>query len=320
MFLKKIISFVFIGILCFTPVTFFNIEHSVSAQSVSNYDVAVKQGEKVKAINSLLNSAIKDEDMDMIDTYYDHLATGIKTLEQNIGKVPGATNRTKLTKTYVVPAKITIERVIYEVSQYRLLYQIAELVDNEEVSKAESNMTKLERLKKKAITIKQAGGYEELPISINSNLRLFEAFLQGNILDLRVYPYEEAIDSGKIETMNQLYDHVTKQLKLTQQRIGQVSGSKNRAEMNEYYVTPTKMTIERTIYEISQYRLLNVISNDLTKNDIESAKQRFETLNRLKDRAVKIKEAGGYDSLPVEIEQSLRNKENTLLNQIESQK
>ncbi|MEC2074608.1 hypothetical protein, partial [Metabacillus fastidiosus] len=74
------------------------------------------------------------------------------------------------------------------------------------------------------------------------------------------------------------------------------------------------------IYEISQYRLLNVISNDLTKNDIESAKQRFETLNRLKDRAVKIKEAGGYDSLPVEIEQFLRNTENTLLNQIESQK
>ncbi|MED4402449.1 hypothetical protein [Metabacillus fastidiosus] len=318
--MKKIISFVFIGILCCTPITFFNIEHSVSAQSVSNYDVAVKQGEKVKAINSLLNSAIKDEDMDMIDTYYDHLATGIKTLEQNIGKVPGATNRTKLTKTYVVPAKVTIERVIYEVSQYRLLYQIAELVGNEEVSKAESNMTKLERLKKKAITIKQAGGYEELPISINSNLRVFEALLQGNILDLRVYPYEEAIDSGKIETMNQLYDHVTKQLKLTQQRIGQVSGAKNRAEMNEYYVTPAKMTIERTIYEISQYRLLNVISNDLIKNDIESAKQRFETLNRLKDRAAKIKEAGGYDSLPVEIEQFLRNKENTLLNQIESQK
>lgn len=317
--MKKLTSLILITILVLTPITFFGTSQSASAQSISNYDIAVKQGEKVMAINALLNSAIKDEDLDMMDDKYDELTKEVKKLEQNIGQVSGSTNRKKLANTYLVSAKVTIERVIYEVSEYRLLFQVAEFIGNAEQTKEQNSMLKLERLKQRAVAIKQAGGYKELPAGINADLREFEAVVQGGILDqyIRLY-YQPAIDAGKIEILDQLYDNLTKQLKLTQQRIGQVSGAKNREGINEYYVKPAKVLVERTIYEVSQYRVLAAISNDLAKGDIESAKQQFATLNRLKDRAVKIKEAGGYDPLPINIEQSLRNKEKTLLAQMNS--
>ncbi|MEC2076292.1 hypothetical protein [Metabacillus fastidiosus] len=309
--MKKFISFALIAILFLTPIPFLGTKQTVSAQSISNYDTAVKQGEKVKALNSLLNSAIKDTDLEKINNNYDSLTTEVKKLEQSIGKVSGSTNRKKLSNTYLVPAKVTIERVIYEVSQYRLLGQVFDLIDNEETTKAESNMMKLERLKKRAVAIKQAGGYEELPFAINEKLRKFEALFQGDILYQRMFKYEDAINAGKIEALNQLYDNMTKQLKLTQQRIGQVPGAENREFMNEYYVTPAKVLIERTIYEISQYRLLISIKNDIEKGtiDTEGIKQKLATLDRLKDRAAKIKETGGYDPLPLKIEQTLKELE-----------
>ncbi|MEC2074581.1 hypothetical protein [Metabacillus fastidiosus] len=319
--MKKIILFVLIAVLFVTPITFLSSKQPVSAQSISNYDASVKQGEIVKVTNTLLNSEIKNADIEMIDTYYNHLTAEVKQLEQSIGRVPGSTKRKKLADTYLVPAKVTIERVIYEVSQYRLMLQISDSIGNGEIEKAESNMMKLERLKKRAVMIKQAGGYEELPFAINIRLRQNEAILQGDILYLRVYPYRVAIDAGNLnEYVNGLYDDITKQLKLTEQRIGQVPGHERRSELNKFYVKPTKEIIERTIYEISQYRILALITNDLEKLDMESVKKRFETLNRLKDRAAKIKDAGDYDPLPVEIEEFLRAKEYELLNPIKASK
>jgi hypothetical protein len=62
------------------------------------------------------------------------------------------------------------ERVIYEVSQYRLLQNIEELYYSGEETKAKSNLSKLDRLKKRAIDIKAAGGYKNLPSIVKDEL------------------------------------------------------------------------------------------------------------------------------------------------------
>lgn len=181
---------------------------------------------------------------------------------------------------------------------------------NYEFEKVERNTAKLERLKQRAVAIKQAGGYAALPAVIDQDLRYWEADLQGFYLSELLYEYSDAIDYYEdIDMANELYNNLTKQMKLTQQKIGKVAGKAYRAELDEFYVLPVKMEIERTIYEISQYRLLNMISDDLYLNsDAEKAQKEFAKLERLKNRAVEIKATGGYAEL-VAIEEYLRNLE-----------
>ncbi|MGG3927140.1 hypothetical protein ABET51_14210 [Metabacillus fastidiosus] len=316
--MKITISSIVIAGLLLTPVHFLSTGQPVSAQTVSNYDAAVKQGEKVKAITSSLNISINQGIIKKVNIDYDLLVPEVKKLEQSIGKVSGSTNRKKLEATYLVPAKVAIERVIYEVSQYRLMLLLLDwrYGIGPDAAEYENMMLKLERLKERAAHIKQTGGYKELPPAIDAELRKTEADIQGFIADFRVDEYNRAMNAGNLAQMNEIYDHLTKQVKLAQQRIGKVSGSKNRQKLNDEHVVPAKVIIERSIYEISQYRLLNVISNHVAKGDIESAKQGLATLERLKERAVKIKEAGGYAPLPQSIQQKLKDKEASVLAQI----
>ncbi|MEC2075363.1 hypothetical protein [Metabacillus fastidiosus] len=316
--MKRTVSSIVIAGLLLTPIHFLSTEQPVSAQTVSSYDAAVKQGEKVKAITSSLNTSINQGIIKKVNIDYDLLVPEVKKLEQSIGKVSGSTNRKKLEATYLVPAKVAIERVIYEVSQYRLMLLLLDwrYGIGPDAAEYENMMLKLERLKERAAHIKQTGGYKELPPAIDAELRKIEAEIQGFIVDFRVDEYNRAMNAGNLAQMNEIYDHLTKQVKLAQQRIGKVSGSKNRQKLNDEHVVPAKVIIERSIYEISQYRLLNVISNHVAKGDIESAKQGLATLERLKERAVKIKEAGGYAPLPQSIQQKLKEKEASVLAQI----
>ncbi|WP_121663666.1 ankyrin repeat domain-containing protein [Metabacillus litoralis] len=283
---------------------------ALAAQSHTNYDAAVEQGRSLNAILSIYNNAINKGELITIDMFYDTLTSEIRQLEIKIGKVSGASNRERLAQTYLVPAKIAVERTIYEVSQSRLMDVIIENIFNYEFGKVERNTAKLERLKQRAVAIKQAGGYAALPAVIDQDLRYWEADLQGFYLSELLYEYSDAIDYYEdIDMANELYNNLTKQMKLTQQKIGKVAGKAYRAELDEFYVLPVKMEIERTIYEISQYRLLNMISDDLYLNsDTEKAQKEFAKLERLKNRAVEIKATGGYAEL-VAIEEYLRNME-----------
>jgi SbsC C-terminal domain len=312
--LKKLTIFVLTAGILFTPISPLATETASAAQSMSNYDIAVQQGNNLKGMLSIYDSAINSGDIYSLDLYYDDITSGIRDLEVKIGKVQGATNRENLAKKYLVPAKIAIERTIYEVSQLRLLYTIDENIIDYDLDKAESNTAKLERLKQRAIDIKEEGGYAALPAAIDRELRSYEANSQGFLLSERLFEYADEIDYYEdIEAANQLYDNLSKQLKLTQQKIGKVSGASNREDLNEIYVLPAKMELERTIYEISQYRLLLIIEEDLYMNaDTEKAQSGFAKLERLKNRAVEIKQSGGYDELPG-IEQSLREMEQSLL-------
>lgn len=145
-----------------------------------------------------------------------------------------------------------------------------------------------------------------------SNFAYNDAVKQGELLNSKLFKYNEAINSGNIEKINALYDAFTKQLKQVESKIGKVPGSKNRAKLNETYVRPSKIAIERTIYEVSQLRLFNVVNNLIEQNKLNEAKAKLKVLDRLKKRAVDIKKIGGYKALPNKIDITLRKKENDL--------
>jgi len=86
--------------------------------------------------------------------------------------------------------------------------------------------------------------------------------------------------------------------------IGKVYGSETRKYMAEALVKQAKIVRETVIYEVSIFELLNKINNLMAQNDQAAAFKELEKLDRLKHRAVEIKEAGNklypgkYPDLP----------------------
>lgn len=287
-----------------------------STTNTSNvaYQDAIKQGNILKSKLSAYNQAINSGDMAKINGQYDAFTKQLKLVESKIGKVSGSSNRSSLNDQYVRPAKVAIERTIYEVSQYRLLNTISQDIADGSIDQAISNTEKLERLKKRAKEIKDAGGYQQLPSAVNNFLRSTEANHQGNLLKNLLGAYNEAINSGDIFEVDYLYDDFTKQLRITELKIGQVSGSTNRSNLNDKYVTPAKIAIERTIYEVSQLRLMFDIVDLIESGQTDKIDAKFQVLERLKQRADEIKDAGGYNALPSMIKADLEGFEEELRN------
>ncbi|MED4533281.1 NlpC/P60 family protein [Metabacillus fastidiosus] len=140
-------------------------------------DVNQKVNDAKKLGESLLNSLssferkINSGNLAEINEQYDSFSNKIKAVEKAIGKVSGKANRDNLNNKYVRPAKIARERVIYEISQYRLLKIINDFIATDDMENMKKEMAKLERLQKRAVQIKKDGGYEPLPPQIEAQLR-----------------------------------------------------------------------------------------------------------------------------------------------------
>jgi len=292
------------------------VDHGYLDPSVLNKQLAQNAGNQLLKDVSSFNAAINSGSISKINSLYDRLTSQLRATEVAIGKVSGKSNRDSLEAKYVRPAKVAIERTIYEVSQYRLLNQVSSLVSKNKISAAESELTKLDRLKKRSVAIKQAGNYEALPANVDRSLQALQATNQGNIMNITLAQFNKTISSGKIGTINNQYDAFTKKLKATEVAIGQVYGSSNRKQLGDKYITPSKIAIERVIYEVSTYRLLHDIYYLIEDNKLAQAKNEFSTLDRLKRRAIEIKQAGGYQSVPDTISMSLTSLENRLRSQV----
>lgn len=84
--------------------------------------------------------------------------------------------------------------------------------------------------------------------------------------------------------------------------------------MNEKYITPAKVAVERTIYEVSQIRLMYVIVDLIESGQTSEIDSKFKVLDRLKNRADEIKDTGGYKALPSIIKTDLESLEGDLRN------
>ncbi|WP_338781263.1 hypothetical protein [Metabacillus sp. FJAT-52054] len=151
--------------------------HEVQASTSST---AVQQGEKLayqlRGFNRLIDSA----DTYDVNQAYDSFSRQIQTAEKAIGKVSGSSKRRALSKKYVAPAKVARERVIYEVSQYRLMKVIGKDALANRVTYVDSNLKKLDRLKKRAVEIKKAGKYKALPAKMTGYLAETEKLQRTN--------------------------------------------------------------------------------------------------------------------------------------------
>lgn len=164
---KKAVSAAFISLLAFGAIP----EHNAFAAGSQAYNDAAYQGEMLKIYTQSYNEYINIGDIGIINSDYDEFTREITATEKKIGKVSGASNRSKLNAKYIVPAKKLKERTIYEVSQHRLIKKIEGLVQSGKLSTARSEFAKLGRLKQRAADIKKAGGYASLPAGVYTDLQ-----------------------------------------------------------------------------------------------------------------------------------------------------
>jgi len=268
---------------------------------------AVAEGNYLLSLLNNFNAAISSGDIKKIDGLYDEFSDQLSYVESSIGYVYGSDKRAQLNEKYIRPSKIAKERVIFEISQLRLLSDINYYIN--EGYWVDDEFAMLERLVKRADQIKKAGGYKAIPAKINQYLRLQDAMIQGNYLTSRTAYFREVIDSGYISDIHYEYDDFTKQIQKTQVKIGQVSGSENRSKLDRKYVTSAIIEKERVIYEVSQYRLLQKIEDVYYSGDSSTLSSLLNKLERLQKRAVEIKDAGGYSALPTSINDELQRME-----------
>jgi len=167
----------------------------------STKSTAIDSGEYLLYILKNYTKTINSGEIYDIDAQYDNLSNQIKKTEQAIGKVPGSSTRNALLAKYVKPAKIARERVIYEVSQYRLLKSIGKNAIANKESVVTEDLKKLDRLKRRAVEIKKAGNYQSVPSLINKQLQSIELPLKNRKFAIPDPSVSFAINNYELDTL-----------------------------------------------------------------------------------------------------------------------
>ncbi|AZB44993.1 peptidase M14 [Bacillus sp. FJAT-42376] len=142
---------------------------------------AVKTGDLLNKERGDLQSFISEGTLtDETAQAYDELSLQLKKEEAGIGKVYSDQVRRLFGQKYLVPAKITKETVIYEISRYRLLQEIKNLkAQGTDPSVINEKFALYDRLKERSSAVKKAGNqlypgkYPDLP-QFETVLKQFE--------------------------------------------------------------------------------------------------------------------------------------------------
>ncbi|MGG3803697.1 hypothetical protein [Metabacillus fastidiosus] len=153
-------------------------------------------------------------------TAYNKLSDTIKKAERVIGKVRGEQVRKAFGDKFLQDAKLTREALIYEVSQYQLLNKIAEKVAKDDFNGLDAELAKLDRLKERAVAIKEAGRkiypgrtdvYPELP-KIEEQLRSKETELRDKIVKASPLPAVASVKAINATTVEVAFKEAVKDI------------------------------------------------------------------------------------------------------------
>ncbi|MED4454999.1 N-acetylmuramoyl-L-alanine amidase [Metabacillus fastidiosus] len=241
---------------------------NVSAAKTTYSFKQMEDGDTLKQYLGELEDTINRGQITEIDKQYDKYSNQIKKVEATIGKVPGSENRRILLDYYITPAKVAKERVIYEVSQYRLLNKLDVLIKQGKLSEAKNNFAVLERLKKRAVDIKIAGNYQELPTGIQQSLLQLEQRLKEDYETKENTPNEniptedttngDTASESTVEAVVSAKElNVRSEPSLDSEVIGKLSKG-DRITVNEFIGNWAKITFNNKIgYVHKNYLVLN---------------------------------------------------------------
>ncbi|WP_232718645.1 NlpC/P60 family protein [Bacillus sp. FJAT-45037] len=130
----------------------------------------VRMGERALSSQDALAKHIQSGRItDEMVAVYNENSRNILRGERAIGQVTGSDQRRLFGEKFIVPAKITRETVIWEMTRYKVLKDMKIQVENNELSKVEANFALLSRLENRSSQIKASGNalypgaYNDLP-------------------------------------------------------------------------------------------------------------------------------------------------------------
>ncbi|WP_100374083.1 M14 family zinc carboxypeptidase [Bacillus sp. FJAT-45037] len=177
---------------------------------------------------------------------YHHLSSEIRRAENSIGRLPGSSNRALASNTFVLPAKIKREALIFEVTLYELYNRAEEYLANGQFDQVERELSLSNRIQNRANRIKEDGNrlhpgmYPQLN-GIEQQLSSWEEDIRNRLITMQSSSQEHmdssAIQEGSEEeaivesegTLDQADDKVTEE---------------NSQEVAEETVEGTKFTEE----------------------------------------------------------------------------
>jgi g-D-glutamyl-meso-diaminopimelate peptidase len=124
----------------------------------ANYMAGIKAGENLETlqeslIDRMVNGLLDSKTIEM----HNLLANTIDTSADTIGEIYGKQVRTLTSNKFVLPAKITKENTMYELSRYTLTLQMKEQVKARQIDLVKQNLLKLEKLETDSKLWKEKG-------------------------------------------------------------------------------------------------------------------------------------------------------------------
>ncbi|MTH54782.1 L,D-transpeptidase family protein [Bacillus mangrovi] len=245
---------------------------------------AVQQGKLLAGKTAEYQKAINSGSISKVNSLYDGFTKQIKTAEASIGKVSVKSVRDGLGKQYVLPAKKSLERSMYEVSQYRLMPRIKTTIQARKLTQADTELSQLDRLQTQAVRIKKERGYAAIPSGIKGALEKQEAELYGMLAKTRTADYSKVIASTSIYSLDRAYNPFLSYISRAEREINEVSHQESRKNLLESSIKPAKISLDRTKYQVSMHRQMNKVHSLLQNKKTADAKKEFEVLDRLKSR------------------------------------
>lgn len=106
-------------------------------QRASNYISAVESGERLKALTSRLDQALRSGNLDALYNGYSSFNQQLKKTAMLISKVSGASIRQKMATSFKRPAEAIKQRAFYPINIMTAMDRIIDAYDNDDVNQAE---------------------------------------------------------------------------------------------------------------------------------------------------------------------------------------
>ncbi|MEC2077854.1 M14 family zinc carboxypeptidase [Metabacillus fastidiosus] len=157
------------------------------------------------------------------------------------------------------------------------------------IKEAEQSLVNLTEADKTRLSIY----IEEAKARRTDAARFIDAVNIGDKLLEQKAVFNRLLLQGKLDdTIVMNYNELSSSINKAEKVVSRIYGSEYRKLAGEKYISPSKISRESIIYEVSRYNLLGVIEDELEQQQYSQVKERFAMLERLEERSIQIKADG----------------------------
>lgn len=159
----------------------------LAATTQNSETVVINEGKELKSLLASISKSISAGDIEQVSKKYDSFNKQIILVQGKLAKITDKGKKKNLYNSYVKSSIATKERVMYEVSEFRLLNGLDKYLIAKNEKQINASLEKLSKLKKQATDIKKKKHYSALPKSIRSYLLNWERHVKNRTVPSKYF-------------------------------------------------------------------------------------------------------------------------------------